>query len=65
MRIDSRFQEVQKRAYEISQQRDPRSASPEDDWRKAEAEVDMEGRFGSEEGKDGCPVREMLDPRTH
>ena len=65
MRIDPRFQEVQKRAYEIPQQRDSQSASPEDDCRRAEAEVDMEGRFDTEEGKDGCPVREMLDPRTH
>ena len=65
MRIDPRFQEVQKRAYEIPQHREPRSASPEDDWKKAESEIDTEGRIGEQEGKDGCPVREMLDPRTH
>lgn len=39
---NDKFQLIQERAYEIYRQRDPNSGSAEDDWRKAEAEVERE-----------------------
>jgi hypothetical protein len=40
---DSRFRSIQSRAYEIFLQRDPHSGTAEEDWRKAEAEIEAEG----------------------
>jgi hypothetical protein len=34
-----RYEKIQKRAYEIYLNRDPYSGTPEEDWRKAEAEI--------------------------
>jgi hypothetical protein len=39
---DDKFQRIQRRAYEIYQQRDPHYGTAEDDWRKAEAEIERE-----------------------
>ena len=36
---EDRFRLIQERAYEIYRHRDPNSATPGDDWRKAESEV--------------------------
>jgi len=42
MQGNDRFRLIQERAYEIYRQRDPNSATPEDDWRRAEAEIERE-----------------------
>jgi hypothetical protein len=42
MHPEDRFQLVQKRAYEIYEHRDPSHGTPEEDWRKAEREVEEE-----------------------
>jgi len=41
---EERFRQVQKRAYEIYQRRDPNIGSAEGDWRAAELEIEGEGR---------------------
>jgi hypothetical protein len=41
---EERFRQVQKRAYEIYQRRDPNIGSAEGDWRAAELELEGEER---------------------
>jgi Protein of unknown function (DUF2934) len=42
MHDQDRFRLIQERAYEIYRHRDPNSATAEDDWRTAEAEIEWE-----------------------
>jgi hypothetical protein len=48
MDAENKFRLIQARAYEIYCHRHPSSGSAEDDWRKAEAEIE------GIEGEDGC-----------
>jgi hypothetical protein len=43
---EERFRQIQKRAYEIYQRRDPNIGSAEGDWRSAELEIEGEERPG-------------------
>jgi len=48
MNGEEKFRLIQERAYEIYRHREPSSGSAEDDWRKAEAEIEREEtRHGS------------------
>jgi len=47
MQSEEKFRQIQKRAYEIYLQRDPHSATPEDDWLAAEAQIAREQRVPS------------------
>jgi hypothetical protein len=60
MESEERFNKVQKRAYEIYLHRESNSGTPEEDWQKAEAEIDLERKFGSERSEPSGPVREIL-----
>lgn len=44
MHAEERFRQIQKRAYEIFQRRDPNLGSAEGDWWAAEAEIEGEVR---------------------
>jgi hypothetical protein len=44
MQAEERFRQIQKRAYEIYQGRDPNIGSAETDWWAAEAEIEGEGQ---------------------
>ncbi len=47
MHAEERFHLTQKRAYEIYRQRDPHDGTAEEDWRKAESEIQREEEFAS------------------
>ena len=42
MHPEQKFRLVQERAYEIYQQRDPNNGTAEEDWQKAEAEIERQ-----------------------
>jgi hypothetical protein len=44
MQTEERFRQIQNRAYEIYQRRDPNSGSAEGDWRAAEVEIEVQER---------------------
>jgi hypothetical protein len=46
MTHEEKFQKVQKRAYEIYLHRHPSEGTAEEDWRKAEAELQEQDRPG-------------------
>jgi hypothetical protein len=48
VRGEEKFRLVQGRAYEIYRHRDSGGGSAEDDWQKAEAEIDMEEALWAE-----------------
>lgn len=47
MHPEERFHLIQKRAYEIYRQRDAHDGTAEEDWRKAETEIQREKEFAS------------------
>lgn len=47
MDAETKFRFIQGRAYEIYCQRDPSSGTAEDDWQKAEAEIESIQRGGA------------------
>jgi len=56
---DHQYKLVQKRAYEIYLSRDPKRGSPEEDWLRAEEEIEREHGFAA---KHTGPAR--LNDRT-
>jgi hypothetical protein len=52
MHPEERFNLVKKRAYEIYLERDPSFGTPEEDWWKAEREIEKEEQLASPERKD-------------
>jgi Protein of unknown function (DUF2934) len=59
MHSEERFHQIQQRAYEIYLRRKPDSATPEEDWQKAESEIDFEERFGPERSESDGPTRRL------
>jgi hypothetical protein len=52
MHPEERFNLVKKRAYEIYLERDPNLGTAEEDWWKAEREIEKEEQLASPERKD-------------
>jgi hypothetical protein len=60
MQSEQRFHRIQQRAYEIYKSREPKFGSADEDWRKAEQEIEREEQFSASDPHGVLRWKELL-----